>query len=54
MPRRLRLIDGGLIYHFINRGNNRPTIFEIDGDYRAFHKAIAGRSGVERRMNDER
>ena len=41
MPRPLRPIADGLIYHVINRGNNRQTVFESDGDYLAFLKAIA-------------
>ncbi len=41
MPRPLRPIADGLIYHVINRGNNRQTVFDSDGDYRAFLKAIA-------------
>jgi putative transposase len=41
MPRPLRPIADGLIYHVINRGNNRQTVFENDGDYAAFLKAIA-------------
>ncbi len=41
MPRPLRPIADGLIYHVINRGNNRQTVFDSDGDYAAFLKAIA-------------
>ena len=41
MPRPLRPIANGLIYHSINRGNNRQTVFDSDGDYAAFLKAIA-------------
>ncbi len=41
MPRPLRPIADGLIYHVINRGNNRQTVFESEGDYAAFLKAIA-------------
>ena len=39
--RPLRPIADGLIYHVINRGNNRQTVFESDGDYAAFLKAIS-------------
>ncbi len=39
MPRPLRPIADGLIYHVINRGNNRQTVFDSDGDYAAFLKA---------------
>ena len=41
MPRPLRPIADGLVYHVINRGNNRQTVFDSDGDFRAFFKAIA-------------
>jgi putative transposase len=41
MPRPLRPIDDDLIYHVINRGNNRQQVFDGEGDYFAFLKAIA-------------
>jgi putative transposase len=41
MPRPLRPIADGLIYHVINRGNNRQNVFETAGDFTAFLKAIA-------------
>jgi len=41
MPRPLRPIADGLVYHVINRGNNRQAVFGSEGDYRAFLKAIA-------------
>jgi putative transposase len=41
MPRPLRPIADGLIYHVINRGNNRQTVFETEDDCLAFLKAIA-------------
>ena len=34
-------IADGLIYHVINRGNNRQTVFSSEGDFNAFLKAIA-------------
>jgi len=40
MPRPLRPIDAGLVYHVINRGNNRQAVFHREGDYLAFLKAI--------------
>jgi putative transposase len=40
MPRPLRPIADGLIYHVINRGNNRQTVFGSEGDFVAFLKAI--------------
>jgi putative transposase len=41
MPRPLRPIAVGLIYHVINRGNNRQPVFHTEGDYLAFLKAMA-------------
>ena len=40
MPRPLRPIDDRLVYHVINRGNNRAPVFFDDDDYAAFLKAI--------------
>jgi len=37
----LRRIDDGLVYHVINRGNNRQPVFAEEGDYLAFLQAIA-------------
>ena len=36
MPRPLRPIADGLIYHVIDRGNNRQPVFFDEGDYLAF------------------
>ena len=36
MPRPLRPIADGLIYHVINRGNNRAAVFHEAEDYSAF------------------
>ena len=41
MPRPLRPIADGLVYHVINRGNNRQSVFRAEGDYAAFLKGIA-------------
>ncbi len=40
MPRPLRPIEEGLIYHVINRGNNRQPVFLKKGDFEAFLKAL--------------
>lgn len=40
MPRPLRPIEAGLIYHVINRGNNRQDVFHKPGDFEAFLKAL--------------
>ena len=41
MPRPLRPIADGLVYHVINRGNGGQTVFSKDADYLAFLHAIA-------------
>ena len=40
MPRPLRPVDKGLVYHVINRGNNRQNVFGKGGDYEAFLNSI--------------
>ncbi|MEX2115131.1 MAG: transposase [Pirellulales bacterium] len=40
MPRPLRPIDDGLIYHVINRGNNRQDVFRKQGDFQAFLETL--------------
>ena len=41
MPRPLRPIEDGLIYHVINRGNGRQDVFRKKGDFAAFLAALA-------------
>ena len=41
MPRIGRIALGGVIYHVLNRGNGRKTLFHKDGDYAAFVKLLA-------------
>ena len=41
MPRPLRPIEDGLVYHVINCGNNRQPVFFKAADYAAFLTAIA-------------
>ena len=41
MPRPPRPIEDGLIYHVINRGNNRQKVFRKRGDFEAFLQALA-------------
>ena len=41
MPRPLRPIADGLIYHVINRGNNRQDVFRKEADFQAFLQALA-------------
>jgi putative transposase len=40
MPRTPRSSLGGYVYHALNRGNGRRTIFHKDGDYAAFVKLV--------------
>jgi putative transposase len=41
MPRVARKAPGGIVYHCLNRGNNRQAIFHKHGDARAFLELIA-------------
>lgn len=41
MGRPLRPVADGLIYHAINRGNNRDRVFTDDADFRAFLEALS-------------
>jgi putative transposase len=40
MPRPLRPIDAGLVYHVINRGNNRQDVFRKPSDFQAFLETL--------------
>jgi putative transposase len=40
MGRALRTSLGGYVYHALNRGNGRATIFHKDGDYEAFERVM--------------
>ncbi len=40
MPRPLRPVDKGLIYHVINRGNNRQNVFDKPEDFEAFLRSM--------------
>ena len=41
MPRAARQTPGGLVYHVLNRGVGRMTLFDDDEDYGAFERALA-------------
>jgi putative transposase len=41
MGRPLRSAEGGLVYHVFNRANAGLSIFDRDGDYEAFERALA-------------
>jgi putative transposase len=45
MPRPLRQIEAGLVYHVLNRGNGRRTLFSKENDFLSFIKILA--EGVE-------
>lgn len=40
MPRTARKTPGGLVYHVLNRGVRRMTLFASDQDYEAFENAL--------------
>ena len=40
MPRRARSIQGGLVYHVLNRSNGRQRIFRKEADYAAFERVL--------------
>ncbi|HEX5106647.1 MAG TPA: transposase, partial [Pirellulaceae bacterium] len=40
MPRTARVAPGGYVFHVLNRGNDRRTLFEADGDYLAFLRVL--------------
>lgn len=40
MPRRGRAIEGGCVYHVLNRANARATLFADEADYAAFERVL--------------
>ena len=40
MPRAVRLIEAGMIYHVLNRGNGRRMLFSKEADFLAFVKLL--------------
>ena len=40
MPRRLRLDEGGIVYHVLNRRVERKVIFGHEDDYAAFEQVL--------------
>lgn len=42
MPRANRQQPGGVVFHVLNRGNERRELFEDPGDYDAFLRVMAG------------
>src|SRR5690349_15522670 len=40
MPRQIRRIEAGTIYHVLNRGNGRRVLFSKPADYDAFVKLL--------------
>src|SRR5271156_1127949 len=41
MPRNVRSAPGDVVFHCLNRGNDRGEIFSKEGDYAAFEKVMA-------------
>src|SRR5437762_111275 len=41
MPRRARVAPGGIVFHALNRGNGRLTLFHKPADYIAFEQIMA-------------
>ena len=50
MPRPRRADEAGAIYHVLNRGNARQTIFHKSGDYAAFERVVT--EGLEKHEVD--
>src|SRR5688572_6671245 len=40
MPRTKRIAPGGMVYHVLNRGVGRMTLFRTEEDYRAFLRVV--------------
>jgi putative transposase len=40
MPRAARIVPGGVVFHVLNRGNDRRRIFDDRGDYEAFLRVM--------------
>ena len=40
MPRRARSIQGGFVYHILNRANARMPIFRKEADHAAFERVL--------------
>ena len=40
MPRAARIAPGGMIFHCLNRGNDRRQIFDDDGDFAGFERVL--------------
>ena len=51
MPRRPRFAQAGYVFHVLNRGVGRQTLFETNGDYDAFVSLLEqGRRRIEMRI----
>ena len=51
MPKIARVQPGGFVFHVLNRGNARMTVFNDDDDYAAFERIMAeavDRNGMRR------
>ena len=54
MPRTARASEGGVVYHVLNRGNDRRTVFHHDDDYAAFLKLVGECALPEKRAESMR
>ena len=45
MPRRSRSIQGGFVYHVLNRSIARAEVFSKEDDYAAFERVLEERLG---------
>jgi len=41
MPRRRRFAQAGYVFHVLNRGVGRSTLFHTDDDFHAFERILA-------------
>lgn len=47
MPRRARIAPGGMVFHCLNRGNERRELFADRGDYAAFERVLEATLAAE-------
>ena len=46
MPRAARVAPGGMVFHVLNRGNDRRDIFDDRADYEAFLRVMDLEKGI--------
>ncbi len=52
MPRTARIAPGGMVFHVLNRANNRDEIFAADADYLGFLRVL--RDAQEKQRQQKR